>query len=73
MHSLVYLKGGANTSNITMSKKWYNSKTIQFAFLTGAIGISTAFATEFPEMGWLITLIGVLNGLLRLVTKDPIE
>jgi len=56
-----------------ITKKWYQSKTIQFAFLTALIGVFSAFATEFPEMGWTITVIGVLNGLLRLVTNSAIE
>jgi hypothetical protein len=55
------------------SKKWYNSKTIQFAFITSLIGLFTAVAGVYPEAGWVITLVGVLNGLLRLVTTTAIE
>ncbi len=56
-----------------MSKKWYNSKTIQLAFLTSLIGLFTAVAGVYPEAGWVITLVGILNGLLRLVTTTSVE
>ena len=56
-----------------MSKKWYNSKTIQLAFLTSLIGLFTAVAGVYPEAGWVITLVGILNGLLRLVTTTSVK
>jgi hypothetical protein len=54
-------------------KKWYSSRTIWFAIITGIAGVITAFATQFPEVGWLITLASMANVVLRLVTTQEIK
>lgn len=54
-------------------KKWYQSKTIWLAIITALIGILTAFGTAYPEAGWLLTTIGVLNAMLRLGTNSEIK
>lgn len=53
--------------------KWYQSKTIIVAIVTGCIGIVTAFSTQFPEIGLLITAKAVLDVLLRFITTTSIE
>lgn len=53
--------------------KWYQSKTIIVALVTGMIGITTAFSTQYPEIGMLITAKAILDILLRFVTTTPIE
>ncbi len=54
-------------------KNWYQSKTIWFAILTGAVGIVTSFSTQYPDVGWLVTIGSVINVILRLVTSEPIQ
>lgn len=56
-----------------MEKKWYQSKTLLFAVLTGIVGILTVLSTQFPTEGWMITLIGFINFLLRLNTNTEIK
>lgn len=53
-------------------KQWYQSKTIWLAIITGAIGIVTAFHTQFPMVGAFITATSILNMALRFVTSEPI-
>lgn len=58
------------------TKKWYESRTIRFAILTGALGIITAFTSTYPEgqyTGFLITLSSLLNVALRLDTTKSVE
>lgn len=54
-------------------KKWYLSKTIWFAVLTAIVGILTSFNVVYPEAGWLVTIIGVINMFLRLNTESGIK
>lgn len=59
-----------------MPKQWYMSKTVWFAIFTTILGIASVFTTQFPELqqsGALLTFIGVINVLLRLVTSEPIQ
>lgn len=53
--------------------KWYQSKTIKVAIVTGCIGIVTAFSTQYPELGLLISAKAVLDILLRLITTTTVE
>lgn len=59
-----------------MPKKWYTSKTIQFAVLTAIAGILTAVTAEYPELresGIFLTITGVVNFMLRFITDQPIQ
>lgn len=55
------------------NKKWYLSKTLWLAVLTGVVGILTALSAEFPNEGIFITVIGILNFFLRLNTDSGIK
>lgn len=55
------------------TKKFWQSKTIWFAVLTAIVGILTAIGTQYPDMGWTITLVGFINVFLRLNTDKGIE
>lgn len=54
-------------------KKWYESKTIWVAIITGAMGITVAVQTSFPAVGWVITLKALLDLALRFATTEPIK
>jgi hypothetical protein len=56
--------------------KWYQSKTLWTGVVTAAIGIAELMTTNslFEEhAGVLLAIIGVLNVILRLITRTPIE
>jgi len=55
------------------TKKWYNSRTIWFSVLTALVGILTVLNAQFPTEGWMITVIGVINVLLRIDTSTVLE
>lgn len=54
-------------------KKWYQSKQIWYAIISGSAIVVTALATNYPE----VALFGVLNTAiqiaLRLITTEPIR
>ena len=52
-------------------KQWYQSKTMWVAILTGIAGVLTVFAGN-SETGGMVTALGLVNMLLRLVTSEPI-
>jgi len=57
-----------------MSKKWYQSKTVLFNIITLAIGILGVVNQTYqidPKL--LVTLNGIGNIFLRLVTSQPIQ
>lgn len=54
-------------------KRWYSSKTLWFAVLTGALGILTALQSLYPEAGILIAMASVINVLLRFGTTAPLS
>lgn len=53
-------------------KKFYHSKTIWVAILTGAIGIVVALETQFPAIGWIVVAKAVLDVFLRLISTTEI-
>lgn len=55
------------------NKKWYQSKTIRVGILTALTGLVTVFISQYPDVGLLITLKGILDVALRLQTTTPIE
>lgn len=52
-------------------KNWYQSKTIQFALLKILGGALTAVQTQSWEP-LIVSAMGVIDILLRAVTKEPI-
>ncbi len=63
-----------NTQPVLVTpKKWYQSKTVIFAVITGALGIITALQSVYPEAGYLVTLASAINILLRFSTSTPIQ
>ena len=54
-------------------KKWYLSKTIILAILTGAAGVVVAFETQYPGVGTLMIIKAVIDVGLRFVTTSAIE
>ena len=58
-------------------KKWYQSKTLWLSIATAVVGIlmeiSDSITEAGGEAGVLITIVGVMNGLLRYVTSQPIK
>lgn len=58
-------------------KAWYQSKTIWFSVLTVVLGAATVFGyvpEPSPEIsGGLVTIIGAVFAVLRVVTSTPIE
>jgi len=59
--------------NNMQTKKWYNSRTIWFSVLTALVGILTVLNAQFPTEGWMITVVGVINVLLRIDTSTVLE
>lgn len=55
------------------NKKWYNSRTIWFAVLTGVLGVVMAFQTQYPDIGIFSVLVGVINTILRMQTTTQIK
>jgi hypothetical protein len=59
------------------TKKWYESKTLWLSIATSIVGILMAISESVQETGGnngvLVTVIGILNGILRYVTSQPIE
>lgn len=58
------------------SKKWYESKTMWFSIAVALIGVLEAVSASLTESGTEgvgMMIIGVLSGLLRYVTAQPIE
>ena len=57
---------------MTETKKWYKSKTIWMAVLTVLLGVGE-FIQGQQTTGAAITLVGVANVLLRLVTAQAVN
>jgi len=59
------------------TKKWYESKTMWVSIIVAFAGILTAVSDSMSaqgvETGIIMTVIGVVNGLLRVVTSSAIE
>jgi hypothetical protein len=59
-----------------MAKKWYTSKTLWTAVVTGLVGIATAVVGDnlvsSQTAGYILVAVGVLNGILRKITSQPI-
>ena len=62
-----------NQVTVTTTKKWYQSRTVQFAILTGALGIVTALESVYPTAGILVTLASLINVVLRFGVTQPIQ
>ena len=56
-----------------MNKKWYQSKTLWYAILTGMAGVISQLLVIYPELGQLATLNAIIVGLLRFVTTKEIS
>ena len=58
------------------SKRWFESKTLWLSIATSVVGILMAVSESITETGGeagvLMTIIGVMNGLLRYITSKPI-
>ena len=58
------------------SKRWFESKTLWLSIATSVVGILMAVSESITEAGGeagvLMTIIGVMNGLLRYITSKPI-
>ena len=58
------------------NKKWWQSKTLIVNALTGIAGVLTALTSDKaldPQViGYLITLLGLVNMGLRMITDKPI-
>lgn len=57
--------------SVQKDKKWYESKTVWANLMIITAGVLTAVAGQL-ETGVPITVAGVLNILLRTVTKSPL-
>ena len=55
-----------------MSKSWLHSKTIWLAAVQLAVGFTLVFTTQYPEVGWIVTLKSLLDVLLRFLTDKPV-
>lgn len=56
---------------LTMTKKWYTSRTLWVGILEVIIGISTVLTGQL-EAGTAITLFGVLQIALRVITRSSL-
>ncbi len=58
-------------------KKWYESKTMWIAIATSLVGILMAVSESIEvsggDAGVLLSVVGVVNFILRYVTSRPIE
>lgn len=55
------------------SKKWYQSRTIWYAVITGIAGIVAAAQTQYPDIAVLATVNSLVTILLRTVTVGEIR
>lgn len=53
-------------------KKWYESKTLWVAFLSGVIGVLAVLTSEHPEIGYLVIANSVITAILRALTTQPV-
>ena len=54
-------------------KQWYHSRTIWFAVFKGIAGVLLVAATEYPEIGGLVSFSALVDALLRLDTTKEIK
>ena len=54
-------------------KHWYQSKTIWLAILQAITGTVIAFATQYPEIGFLFLGKSVLDTIVRWFTETKME
>ena len=54
------------------TKKWYQSRTIILSIITTAIGVAGVIQQQYGDMAWLVTLVGILNAVLRVQTSTTI-
>jgi len=59
------------------TKKWYSSKTMWVAIATSLVGIlmavSDSLSQSGQDTGLLVTAIGVINAVLRLISNSRID
>ena len=55
------------------TKKWYKSKTIWLAILTGISGVVIALSTQYPAAGALVVLKSLIDIALRYATELPLS
>lgn len=64
-------------NSLKSSKSWYTSKTLWISIATAVVGILMSISESISETGGeagiLVTIIGVINGVLRFVTTQPIK
>ncbi len=58
-------------------KLWYQSRSLWAAVLTGVLGILTVVTGEalvsVEAMGYLVVVIGIVQGVLRMLTTEPLR
>lgn len=57
----------------TITKKWYESKTVWLGVITAIVGIFSFLESQYPQMGIFVTLSGVMGIVLRVFSSTPIE
>lgn len=55
------------------SKRWYRSKTIWYAIVTGIAGIVAAVQNQYPDIAVLATINSLATILLRTFTAGEIR
>ena len=57
-------------------KPWYQSKSLWAAAVTGVLGVLTVVTGEgmvsTEAMGYVVVAIGVIQGVLRMLTSEPL-
>ena len=56
-----------------MSKNWIYSKTIWLAAFQLAAGFTLVFMTQYPEIGWILTVKSLIDVVLRFLTDRPLS
>ena len=74
-----FVKGGIpwnkdknNGGENMLQKEWWKSRTLWVGILTTVGGICTALA-GYAATGGTITVLGVVNVILRIVTNKPLK
>ena len=53
-------------------KKWYQSKQIWYAIVTGLAGVVASFQAEYPEITYIALGNSFLVVVLRMLTDKPL-
>ena len=55
------------------TKSWFQSKTIWLAAIQLAVGFALVFQSQYPELGWIVTVKSLLDVVLRFLSTKPIS